>query len=172
MKWSRALQAVGAIVLFLAVGAFVIQAFPALVGVDYALVVQSGSMEPALETGSVVFVEEVPPETIEEGDIITYRDDGGNLITHRVVEIHQAQTSMRFSTKGDNNENSDPEPVYRDEFVGEVTFNIPLIGYVVAFGQTRLGWAVMVMVPTLLLIFSELWSLYRAMETEPPETRT
>lgn len=170
MNWSRLLQVVGVIVLLVVVGVFVVQAFPCLIGSDYALTVQSGSMEPAIKTGSIVFVQEAEPEQIEEGDVITYYDDGRNLITHRVIEVHRADTSMRLVTKGDNNENRDPEPVYRDEVVGKAQFSVPLIGYVVAFGQTRLGWLTMVIVPTFLLVLNEIYGLYRAMEPEENET--
>ena len=172
MNWSRTLQIAVTIVLLLAVGTFVIQAFPGLVGADYALTVQSGSMEPAIKTGAIVFVEQASIEQVREGDIITYQDNGNNLITHRVVEAHRAGSSMRLVTKGDANENPDPEPVYRGEVVGKAQFSIPLIGYAVAFGQTRLGWLLMVLVPTMLLIFNEMWSLWKAgtMETEENET--
>ena len=166
MNWRRAVKILLTLALLCVVGAFILQAFPGLVGADLALTVQSGSMEPAISTGSVVFVKDVPAERIEEGDVITYRDDGGNLVTHRVAEKHVAGESLRFVTKGDANENPDPEPVYRSDLVGVVTFSIPLIGYVVAFGNTQAGYVAMVLVPVMLLIFNELWELYRAMEPE------
>lgn len=179
MNWSRILQAVGAIVLLLAVGVFVVQAFPGLVGADHALTVKSGSMEPTIRTGAVVFVAEQSPATVEQGNIITFTDDGRNLITHRVHEVHRADTSVRFITKGDANENVDPEPVYRGDYVGTVPevhlpligtlyLSIPFMGYVLAFANTGLGWLMLVVVPLTLLVFNELWTLYRAME--PVET--
>jgi signal peptidase len=159
---SRALKVALTVALLVVVGAFVIQAFPAVAGVDYSFTVQSGSMEPAIQTGSVVFVEDVPAERVEEGDVITFSDDGGNLITHRVIEKHAADSSVRFVTKGDANENPDHEPVYRDDLVGVVAFSIPLIGYVVAFGNTTLGYVALVLVPVVLLILNELWELWKA----------
>lgn len=179
MNWGRALHWVVGIVLLVAVAAFVLQAFPGLVGADHALTVQSGSMEPTVTTGSVVFVAERPPSTVTEGDIITYTDDGQNLITHRVHEVHRSETSFRFVTKGDANEDADPEPVYRGDYVGTVpeidlpligtlNLSIPFVGYVLGFADTGLGWLMLVVVPLTLLVFNELWSLYRAME--PVET--
>lgn len=166
MNVRRAVKTILTLALLCVVGAFVVQAFPELIGADLALTVKSGSMEPAIPTGSVVFVKEVPATRAEVGDVITYRDDGGNLVTHRVTEKHVAGESLRFVTKGDANENPDPEPVYRGDFVGVVTFSIPLIGYVVAFGNTQMGYLALVLVPVMLLIFNELWELYRAMEPE------
>jgi signal peptidase len=162
VNWRRALKVSLTLALLVVVGAFIVQAFPALVGADLALTVQSGSMEPAISTGSVVFVQDVPAERVQEGDVITYRDGGGNLITHRVIEKYTAGESLRFITKGDANEDPDGEPVYRGKFVGKVIFSIPLMGYVVAFGNTRLGYLTLVLVPVLLLVFNELWVMYRA----------
>lgn len=159
---SRAVKSILTLALLLVVATFVIQAFPGLVTADYAFTVQSGSMEPAIQTGSVVFVKTIPPENVAEGDVITYEDDGGALITHRVIEKHTAGDSLRFETKGDANEDPDPEPVYRNQYVGMVLFSIPFIGYVVAFGNTQLGYITLVLFPVLLLIFSELWVLYRS----------
>lgn len=179
MNWSRVAQSALLIALLLVVGAFVVQAFPDLVGADHSLIVQSGSMEPAIGTGSVVFVTDIPPEQAVEGDVITFQDDGGNLVTHRVHEKYATENSLRFVTKGDANEGPDPEPVYRGDYVGTVPevhlpligtlyLSIPFMGYVLSFANTGLGWLVLVVVPLTLLVFNELWSLYRAME--PVET--
>lgn len=162
MNYSRAVRVVGAFALLLVVASFAIQAFPGLVGADYAFTVLSGSMEPAIGTGSVVFVAEVPAEQVEEQDVITYRDDGGHLITHRVIEKYQSDDSIRFVTKGDANDAPDGEPVYRGDFVGIVLFSIPFIGYVVAFGNTTAGYLTLVLLPVVLFIFNELWELWKA----------
>jgi signal peptidase len=159
---GRAAKVVLALALLLVVASFVVQAFPGLVGADYALTVLSGSMEPAIGTGSIVFVAETPPEQIQENDVITYRDDGGNFVTHRVVEKIEVLTSVRFRTRGDANDAPDPEPVYQEDVVGTVLFSIPLLGYVVSFGNTTAGYVVLVLVPVMLFIFSELWELWKA----------
>jgi signal peptidase len=165
MNWGRAINVFGFIVLLVAVAAFVLQAFPSIVGAEHSLVVRSGSMAPAITTGSVVFVEDAPVESINEGDVITFSKSGtGATTTHRVIEIHEAANSIRFVTKGDANEDRDPEPVYRNDVVGVVTFSIPLIGYVVTYAQTRLGWVLFVLLPVVALIGSELWQLYNALE--------
>lgn len=165
MNIKRVLKALGSVVLLAVVGLFVIQAFPGLVGADLSYIVQSSSMEPAISTGSVVFVTEIPSgqvdERIYEGDVITFSKTGGSATTtHRVVKKHEGQSSVRFVTKGDANEEPDPEPVYRGEVVGKVTMSIPLIGYVVAFSQTMWGWFLLVMVPVTILLMDGLWHLY------------
>lgn len=137
-----------------------------------SLVVLSGSMEPSISVGSVVLVEEVPSdrvdERIEKGDVITFSKSGGTTTTtHRVVEKHQAGDSIRFITKGDANEDPDGEPVYRGDVVGEVMFSIPYIGYVISFSNTIYGWFVLVVLPITALLMSGLWELYEAIDPEP-----
>lgn len=167
----RAVKAAGFAVLIVVIVLLLINAFPSAVGADYSYIVQSGSMEPAIPTGSIVFVKDVPAESIEEGDVITYADSRGVApTTHRVIQKFQAGDSVRFQTKGDANENPDPEPVYRDEIVGVVIFSVPYIGYVSAFASTRAGWIVFIAIPCSLLIASELWSLYQALEPVEEET--
>jgi len=99
--------------------------------------------------------------------VITFADSQtGPTTTHRVIEKHQGESSIRFRTKGDANEDPDPEPVYRDEIVGVVTLSVPLIGYLIGFAQSQLGWVVLVVLPMVSLIVSELWELYEAAETD------
>jgi signal peptidase len=161
----RAVSAVLTLALLGFVSLSVIQAFPGIVGADLALTVQSGSMEPAIGVGSVVFVQDVPAEHVEEGDVITYQDDGGNYVTHRAIRKFTAGPdgeSIQFRTKGDANDAADPEPVYRGDVVGRVMFTVPFIGYVIAFADTGYGFMLLVWGPVLALVFSELVSLYRA----------
>lgn len=171
----RALKVVLALALLGAVIVFLAQGFPGLVGADRALTVSSGSMEPAIPTGSVVFVDHVEAsevdERIAEGDVITFVSGDKKLVTHRVVEKYTAETSVRFRTKGDNNDAMDPDPVYRQDVVGEVMFSVPFVGYIVAFANTGYGFMLLVWGPVIALVFSELLSLYRAgtasSETDP-----
>lgn len=55
------------------------------------------SMEPAIPRGLTAYVEHFP-RTIEEGDIVTYEDDG-MAICHRVVAVD----GDRIQIQGDNN---------------------------------------------------------------------
>jgi signal peptidase len=166
MDWRRSANVVLFLVMLISVSVFGVQTFPALAGADYALVVKSGSMNPAIQTGSMVFVKDAPAERVEEGDIITYRDDGGNLITHRVIEKQVGNESFSFTTKGDANENPDGDPIYRRDIVGIVAFDIPLMGYIALFGRTLPGYVSTVLIPGLILIFSGLQELSVAIETE------
>ena len=52
-------------------------------------VVQSGSMEPDIQTGSLVISKRVSPDNLVVGDVITFKskDESTTLVTHRINEI-------------------------------------------------------------------------------------
>ena len=89
----------------------------------------SGSMEPAIPTGSLVYVRYEEPDTIVKDDVIAFYSNNadGSIITHRVVSNSPAMG--QFITKGDANEDYDKYKITPDMFVGIVKFKIPVIGY-------------------------------------------
>lgn len=135
-------------------------------------IVLSGSMNPTFDTGSTVFVKPKEPEEIQPGDVITYTglDDKRSLTTHRVVDIDRSDPqNIQFITKGDANEVTDPSPVSGDRLVGTVSFAIPYLGYLLNYGQTKQGMLVLVIVPGVFLILTELHKLYAAAKISKEE---
>lgn len=120
-------------------------------------IVMSGSMRPEFDTGSIVFVREVPPEEISIGDVITFRSQFNeeSLTTHRVVDI-ESNGALKFITQGDANEVNDPNPVAAENLVGKVTGSVPYIGYLLDFVQTRQGLILLIFIPGVLIISYEL----------------
>ena len=99
-------------------------------------VVESGSMEPTISTGSLSFINKhVKYENIKEYDVIAFSIPSGNKVTHRVIAL----TDMGFETKGDNNENSDGISTTKDNFIGKNVFSIPKAGYLIKLIQTTRG---------------------------------
>jgi len=168
----RAIKVLATIALLVVIFPFIAHVQPWVVGADQSYIVESGSMEPNLPVGSVIFVDtDVSAKQVEEGDIISFTQGRGTIpTTHRVHEKRTATvdntTTVSFITKGDNNEDPDPDPVYRDEIVGKYMFHIPFIGYVIAFAGTDLGWLVLVVVPMFLLFADGVWELYQAVDRE------
>ncbi len=127
-------------------------------------VVISGSMEPAIQTGSVVIVHPIVPDTIQKGDIIMYYSpDRTSLITHRVVDV-KSEPTLRFITRGDANNNSDINPVVPGQIVGIVAFTIPYLGLLTQFIKTPLGFTLFFLVPAVILIGREVLDLWKEME--------
>ena len=94
--------------------------------------VVSGSMEPAIMTGSLVYIKTTEPAQIEEGDVIAFYSPNNPeaVITHRVVENQSA--SKEFITKGDANATEDPTPIPYTHLIGSVELTIPYMGNLLA----------------------------------------
>ncbi len=136
---------------------------PAIAG-HQMYVVLSGSMNPAFDTGSIVFVRPTEPSEIVEGDIITFSSTGDatRKTTHRVVGLNW-DNGLSFITRGDANNVNDPNPVPAENVVGRVTGSVPYIGYLFGFAQTRLGLILLIFIPGLFLIIMELRRLFKHM---------
>jgi len=168
--WRRAGRVLGTVALLAVVLLFVSAAIPQLVGADESYVVLSDSMSPAIGAGSMVYVTDVPTDRIDEGDVITYRGPtSAEPVTHRVVEVVGSDGERQFRTKGDANEEVDQSLVSPEQVVGRVAFHVPLVGYVVSFAGTTTGIVVLVIVPAVLLMATELWDLVKAARSEGPD---
>lgn len=98
-------------------------------------IVLSGSMEPEISVGSLVYIlENIPPEEIQEQDVIAYRRGEQMQVLHRVIQVDEKK--KMFQTKGDANEKADPGMVDFSQYVGKEVFSIPYLGYGADFIQT------------------------------------
>lgn len=104
--------------------------------------VVSGSMEPAIPIDSVLYVTSAYPEEVKEGDIIAFENEG-SVVAHRVV-INRTSLG-EFVTKGDANEDEDPEPIPYDALVGRVEHIVPLLGKAMQLFSTNVGKAYLMM---------------------------
>jgi len=75
----------------------------------------SGSMEPAIPTGSLVYIKEMEPKDVQVDDVIAFygTKDAASIITHRVVENRVLMGE--FITKGDANATKDMNPAPYDK---------------------------------------------------------
>lgn len=103
-------------------------AAPRLAGIR-CFAVTSGSMAPAYPVGCVVYAAPVQPETIREGDVITFQLANTVVATHRVTAVNAGERT--FTTKGDANLTEDGKPVAFDNLIGKVCFSLPLLGNLV-----------------------------------------
>lgn len=80
----------------------------------------SGSMYPMLYEGAEIIVEKVSENDIQKGDIVSYKDNEGKLILHRVVEVNSDSSGKFYIVKGDNNPVIDHYKVRYENIVGIV----------------------------------------------------
>jgi len=80
------------------------------VGVLKPLIVVSGSMEPAISTGSLALSTPADPVSVHPGEIVSLPRSDGVLVTHRVVEVKKVHGDLwEFKLKGDANATADAE---------------------------------------------------------------
>ena len=115
---------IGTLILVAVIATSVPLAIPRFLGYE-TYNVTSGSMEPALPVGSVIYVQYVEPETVKTDDIIAFFS-GGSVVTHRVVNNNLFEG--KFTTKGDANPMVDFSDVPYSDLVGVVKYHIPVLG--------------------------------------------
>ena len=101
--------------------------------------VLSGSMEPKIHVGSLIYVVDVDPAELQVGDALTFKHNG-NTVTHEIVEIIDAESprDRLFVTQGLTNNIPDGQiPV--SDIIGKPVFTIPYLGYVAVYIQNPVG---------------------------------
>jgi signal peptidase I len=128
--------------------------------------VLSGSMEPTFKTGSVIVVEKLTnTKNLKKDDVITFKKDEKNIVTHRIIEVVKQGDNVFYRTKGDNNESPDMEPVLSQNVVALYSgYTIPLIGYFLKYASSPIGTAILLIVPGLLLLAYAAWTIRLAIK--------
>ena len=132
----------------------IVSTFP-IAGNYELLIVQSGSMEPAIKTGSLVIIK--PASEYKAGDVITFGPvtKGKSPTTHRIVNVSLQNGKPVYLTKGDANEEADTSEVLARDVLGKVLLDIPFIGYALTAAKRPAGFAVLIIIPALILLFDE-----------------
>lgn len=118
------------IILWIFVGGFciLVSFFTAGLFDVYPTVLISGSMSPAINRGDVVIVEQVDNDNdIEVNDVIMF-NTGKYDVVHRVVEIKIESGTIKYVTKGDDNEKADNLDIEIRNISGVVVARIPYLG--------------------------------------------
>ncbi len=93
-------------------------------------VVLSGSMEPDIPVGSLIFIDttDAGRGDLQVGDVICYRLQD-TYVTHRISEI---DSLGNYITKGDANDTIDFQPVSFEQIIGKAWFHIPFLGRILS----------------------------------------
>jgi signal peptidase len=142
-------------------GFLVILASPSSFNHYKVLVVQSGSMEPAIKTGSVVIISPEPDYKV--GDIVTYRKNGfeNKTVTHRIVGMKVADDKTTYTTQGDANNGADMKNVDKSAIVGKVLLSVPYIGYAIDAARNPQGFIILIAVPSGVIIMGQVRNILK-----------
>lgn len=136
--------------------------------------VRSGSMEPAIEVGELIFLTRVDAADLEVGDVITFErpDREDVLVTHRIVAIEETDQGKVFQTKGDANGTPD---VWRVPATGDgwkYAFGVPKIGYVFGYLNTSEARFALLAVPAVILGLLSLIDVWKPKNAKKQPSRS
>lgn len=140
-------------------GLFLVSVLPIPGNIDVKIV-QSGSMEPAIKVGSVVVIK--PSKNYDVNDVITFGKDTKEDVptTHRIINERVVTGNPMYTTKGDANEDKDVKEVREDEIIGKVLISIPFLGYILDFAKKPLGFALLIGIPAVIVIYDEVRNIF------------
>ena len=121
-------------------------AFLSVRGAMPFMAVFGSSMEPELRAGNLILIEEVSSSDVEVGDIVVFTIPSAvreyynypPVIAHRVKEVRTSEMGVTFRTKGDNT-GEDPFTVRPQDLMGQVSKQIPYLGFPLLFFQSQQG---------------------------------
>lgn len=122
-----------------------------------SFVVLSGSMQPLFPVGSMVY--SMPQPEYKVGDIITFKNQTNDNVTHRITSISKKNNQTIFTTKGDANKVEDQTPVTKDKITGKIFFFVPYIGLLINYLKTPVYFIGLIIVPSIIFICLELLAI-------------
>ena len=126
----------------------------------------SESMTPLIKVYDVIINFKVDsPTDIKVGDIITFKSTSalsyGMTITHRVMDIQIVNGEYQYTTKGDYNPIADLAPAKYSNIIGIAKVKLPQLGRVQLFVSSKFGWLLVVLLPALYIIISDIVKLIK-----------
>lgn len=118
--------------------------------------VMTGSMEPAIETDSLIVVKRVEASEIKIGDVISFFSQdpahGGAVNTHRVTAIEQNGEEWNFVTKGDANQLEDKYVTSSKDLIGKVVYVSHVMGIIVHLLSNPLIFIPVIVLPMFVIL--------------------
>ncbi len=91
----------------------------------HPVVISGASMTPAIRAGDVVVVRPDNGDGLGAGTVITFRNDDGSLVTHRITGLEDGV----YRTRGDASGQPDSALVQPSQVVGVGTVLVPIVGH-------------------------------------------
>lgn len=125
--------------------------------------VLSGSMEPTLPVGSMIYTIKQP--SYELGDVVSVVQNGVT-VTHRIFQVVQKDGEIQYQLMGDANKQADSKLVAKPQIIGKQFLVVPSVGRISGFVKTPTGFVLLVVLPALLLVGFELWTIKKELEIQ------
>lgn len=130
-----------------------------------AYYVLTGSMEPEIMAGDVIFSKSVEDaSTLQVGDVITYNGRVGAVkdksITHEIRDIREENGELVFVTQGVANPVADP-PITSDQIVSKMVCKSSFLGDIVSVVNSKYGFLLIIILPLAVFMTGEVVSLVR-----------
>ncbi len=125
-------------------------------------VIATGSMEPTIKTGSIVFT--TSPKDIKVGDIVAFQspNNSDDTIVHRINSVIDGG----YTTKGDNNSAEDTWVVNSNQIKGKYIYSIPYVGNAIEWAKTPVGFVVVLIIPALLFAYTQYQKIREGIDDE------
>ncbi len=106
-----------------------------------AMVLRSGSMSPAIPTGSLVFYRPAHAPQLQVGDVVAFPEPGrpATEVTHRVYAIDRGRAGESLITKGDANDSPDAWRLPVTARTWKASWSVPAVGYPLLYLESVYG---------------------------------
>lgn len=102
------------------------------------VVLVSGSMAPAMPTGTLVLTRPVPAAEVRAGDVVTVPVPGTDvLVTHRVTAVREVDGVRYAALRGDANTGDDPTAYPLTDPTRRAALHLPWVGRLVSGDAAR-----------------------------------
>lgn len=129
----------------------------------------SNSMLPYYEPGDILILKEENPSNIKIGDNVTYMGKTGQVkglvVTHKVVDKREENNKYYFTTKGTNNEISDPE-IDESQIYGKVVYKTVLLSVLCKVMLKPAGYYILFMLVALVISYQIVSAIFNKDEED------
>jgi signal peptidase len=138
------------------------------------LVVLSGSMTPAIDTGDLIYDDPISPQAatrLKVGQIVTFYDEPGSklVFTHRIHRVIHRGGQVLYQTKGDANNAPDESLRKPSQVIGTYVAKVPRGGYFLVNLHKPVVLGLLLLAPILWFVAEPLRRWARELDDEPKD---
>lgn len=126
---------------------------PSFLNIEMYTVI-SNSMEPKLSKDDIVIVKKgYINEKYKIGNIITFKREDGEIITHRIKKDIFNDGQRAYITQGDNNDTEDKDIVKYEMIIGKVIYTMPRFGNLMKILKNKMFFSICIVSLIVIILF-------------------